>query len=757
MEALYPQDPSAIGPYRLLGRLGEGGMGRVYLGRSPSGRMVAVKVVHGELAREPHFRRRFRAEIESAQRVSGMWTAPVLDHDIDSAVPWVATGYVAGPTLREVVDTLHGPLPENSVWALAYGLAHALIAVHGSGLIHRDLKPSNVMVTLEGPKVIDFGIARSADASVVTRTGGMVGSPGYMPPEQIRGQELTGAADVFAMGAVLAYAATGRSPFSWDGAQTPTVIYRVMNDPPNLGPEDGRLKGDLRTLVLHCLAKGAGDRPGLAGIPALAEKRAGTDYWLPSGLTARLGQVAANLLAFDGPEADRPPSAWGPRPPSSWDPRPSSASSLSRSPASQPTAAGHSHDHGHGHTTQLPGEFKEYELSRTSSPASQGGAPPAAVAPPLPSLPVPPPPAWTPPTGPPTPLAARRWGRRRSALAAASGVLVLAVSSWLVVANVGSGEEPAEAAAPSESADDNAGDAGDGGALNAQQQSLIGDAHTADVCSLTNAEALAEFGQVKEDRDYGNFNQCDASVYPDEETRVDVSTYLTQALPPEGAEPFEKYGGFSVVEAEEKPDDECELTLVPAEADGGGLSVAVRVNLEEGSVAGGRVLLCAIADAAAESAARVLNEGQIPRRSPRENSLAWQNACQLIDADALATAVPGLEDEEPAVGVAGWECEWESDFDELVAEVSFHREQPPMTAGDGIESVEIGGYEAFVEPEEPDDTCTVFLQYREYGGQDSRPAVEMLRVEVEGQHRIERLCEMAQELTTSAAAELRAP
>ncbi|MGP3967376.1 serine/threonine-protein kinase [Streptomyces sp. 6N223] len=435
VEALYPEDPSAIGPYRLLGRLGEGGMGRVYLGRSPSGRMVAVKVLHSELAREPHFRRRFRAEFEAARRVTGMWTAPVLGHDIESAVPWVATGFVAGPTLREVVDTLHGPLPENSVWALAYGLASALMAVHRSGLIHRDLKPSNVMVTLEGPKVIDFGIARSVDASVLTRTGGMVGSPGYMPPEQIRGEnELTGAVDVFAMGAVLAYAATGKAPFSWDGAQEHTVMYRVLNDPPNLGPEDGRLKGDLRTLVLHCLAKDARDRPGLAGVPGLAEKRAGMEYWLPSGLTARLGQSISGLLEFDDP--DRPPSSWGPRPPSAWEPRPAAAAS------SQPAGR-------NSEPTQIPGEPLG---SEAPTPPSRDTPPLAAVAPPLPSLPPPPVPPHTPPTGPQHPPSARRWSRGRYALAAASGALALAVSSWLIVANVAGGEGNDQAAGSSEDA-----------------------------------------------------------------------------------------------------------------------------------------------------------------------------------------------------------------------------------------------------------------------------------------------------------------
>ncbi len=439
MEALYPEDPSTIGPYRLLGRLGEGGMGRVFLGRSPSGRIVAVKVVHSGLAREPHFRRRFRAEIEAARRVSGVWTAPVLDHDIESAVPWVATGYVAGPSLREVVDSLHGPLPEHSVWALAYGLASALMAVHGNGLIHRDLKPSNVMVTLEGPKVIDFGIARWVDASVVTQTGGMVGSPGYMPPEQIKGEELTGAADVFAMGAVLAYAATGMSPFSWDGAHAPTVIYRVLNDEPNLGPQDGPLKGDLRTIVLHCLAKDADERLGLAGIPPFAEKRAGKDYWLPSGLTARLGQASANLLAFDGPDVDRPPSSWGPRPSSAWDPQPSPASSPSG--PSDPSASSRSTG-GHSQTTQIPGEFGKYQ-----APAPQGSSSLAVASPPTPTPPTSPP---APPPAPPfaapsTQPPARRPRRRRLVLGAASGAVALAVTTWLIVANVGDGAENQQA------------------------------------------------------------------------------------------------------------------------------------------------------------------------------------------------------------------------------------------------------------------------------------------------------------------------
>ncbi|WP_181727635.1 serine/threonine-protein kinase [Streptomyces sp. PT12] len=308
MEALSPGDPATIGPYVLLRRLGAGGMGQVFLGRSPHGRMVAVKVVHGALAREPEFRRRFRAEAEAARRVSGAWTAPVLDSDTESHVPWIATGYVVGPPLRHVIESLHGPLDEHSVWALGLGLARALTEIHGSGLIHRDLKPSNVMVTLEGPKVIDFGIARAVDASLATRTGAMIGTPGYMPPEQIRGEALTGAADVFALGAVLAYAATGSAPFAADGAEPHTVLYRVMYEQPELGPPNGRLTGELRDLVARCLAKNAPERPVLAEIAPLAEARAGTEFWLPQGLTARLGRDAADLLALDGPGASSPPA-----------------------------------------------------------------------------------------------------------------------------------------------------------------------------------------------------------------------------------------------------------------------------------------------------------------------------------------------------------------------------------------------------------------------------------------------------------------
>ncbi|WP_226961514.1 MULTISPECIES: serine/threonine-protein kinase [Streptomyces] len=389
---LGPDDPAAVGPYRLLGRLGAGGMGQVYLGRSTGGRMVALKVVRGDLAREPEFRLRFRAEVRAARRVGGLWTAPVLDSDTESAVPWVATGYVAGPPLRQVVESLHGPLPATSVWALAFGLALALRDIHGSDLIHRDLKPSNVMVTLEGPKVIDFGIARAADASVVTRTGSLVGSPGYMPPEQIRGDQLGGATDVFALGAVLAYAATGRAPFSWDGASTHTVLYRVLHEEPQLGPSDGPLHGELRALVARCLAKDPGLRPTVDEIEAVARERSGDDFWLPAALTARLGQDAAALLDFDAPVSG--PPAWG-----------------------SPTPPG----------TPPPAPY------RSASPPP--GFPPSADASPPPGVSPPPAAAPTfPPNAPAGTTAANDPARRRrSVLAAVAGVAALVVAVPLIV------------------------------------------------------------------------------------------------------------------------------------------------------------------------------------------------------------------------------------------------------------------------------------------------------------------------------------
>ncbi|MEV1063493.1 serine/threonine-protein kinase [Streptomyces sp. NPDC050263] len=324
MRPLVPDDPSHIGAYRLLGRLGAGGMGRVYLGRAPGGRIVAVKLVHAELARQTEFRERFAREVTAARRVGGEWTAAVLDADTDAEVPWVATGYVAGPSLESVVSEGYGPLPPASARALAHRLALALASIHDAGLVHRDLKPSNILLTVDGPRVIDFGIARALDTVTgggLTRTGALIGSPGFMSPEQVRGERVTKASDVFALGSVLAYAATGRMPFGSSEIGLHAVMYRIAQDEPDLS----ELPEELVALVRDCLAKEPGERPAVKDIVertrAADTSDASDTAWLPGGLLADLGSHALRLLDTDGPEPTvvdtpaPPPSAPAPPPP----------------------------------------------------------------------------------------------------------------------------------------------------------------------------------------------------------------------------------------------------------------------------------------------------------------------------------------------------------------------------------------------------------------------------------------------------------
>ncbi|MGJ5754065.1 serine/threonine protein kinase [Streptomyces puniciscabiei] len=297
MQPLEVDEPATVGPYRLLGRLGSGGMGRVYLGRSAGGRTVAVKIVHPHFALDEEFRARFRREVAAARRVGGAWTAPVLDADPDAPVPWVATAYAAGPSLAAAVtDT--GPLPPHTVRALGAGLAEALTAVHELGLVHRDVKPSNVLLTLDGPLLIDFGIARAMDGTAsLTSTGVSIGSPGYMAPEQILGKGATGAADVFSLGAVLVHAATGEPPFRGDSSAA--LLYKVVHEEPELGALDG----DLRELVASCLAKDPASRPTPADLGhRLAPDGAArliTGGWLPGPLVEQVSRSAVRLLNLD--------------------------------------------------------------------------------------------------------------------------------------------------------------------------------------------------------------------------------------------------------------------------------------------------------------------------------------------------------------------------------------------------------------------------------------------------------------------------
>ncbi|MCE7551689.1 serine/threonine-protein kinase [Streptomyces thermodiastaticus] len=301
----------SVGSYRLLTRLGSGAMGQVFLARSDRGRTVAVKLVRQELARQEEFRARFRQEVRAARRVGGPWTAPVLDADTEADVPWVATGYVAGPSLQRVVGHDHGPLPERSVRILAAGLAGALQDIHAAGLVHRDLKPSNVLVTIDGPRVIDFGVARALQTVTdggLTRTGALVGSPAFMAPEQVRGERITPACDVFSLGSVLAYAATGVLPFGTADSGVHALMFRIAQEEPDLRavPES------LADLVGACLRKDPAARPSVAEIversgagDTVADGRL-RDPWLPSALVAQLGRHAVQLLDTENPAGPGP-------------------------------------------------------------------------------------------------------------------------------------------------------------------------------------------------------------------------------------------------------------------------------------------------------------------------------------------------------------------------------------------------------------------------------------------------------------------
>ena len=277
---LQPDDPGRIGPYRLRGVLGSGGMGRVFLGASADGQLIAVKVIRADLASDPEFRARFRREVTVAGKVSSRFTVPLIDADVDGPVPWLATGYVPGPSLADAV-TEHGPLPVRSVLELAAGLAAGLSAIHAAGVVHRDLKPSNVLLAQDGPRVIDFGISVAAETSPLTRTGLLIGSPGFMSPEQVEGREVGFASDIFSLGAVLAFAATGEAPFGSGSA--PTLAYRAVYRQVNLD----RVPAEVRTLIQRCLAKDPSQRPtardleigaGAVAIPP-------TERWVPEAVT----------------------------------------------------------------------------------------------------------------------------------------------------------------------------------------------------------------------------------------------------------------------------------------------------------------------------------------------------------------------------------------------------------------------------------------------------------------------------------------
>jgi eukaryotic-like serine/threonine-protein kinase len=254
LKPLTSRDPSRVGPYELLGELGAGGFGRVFLGESADGQPAAVKVIHPHLAGDHEFRVRFRREVAAARRVSGRFTARLIDADVDGPEPWLATEYIDGPSLKQRVAQ-DGPMAADSVLDLVADLAQALAAIHAAGLVHRDLNPQNVLLAEDGPRVIDFGIARAAGASRLTATGNVIGTLAFMSPEQALGHTAGPPSDVFSLGSVLVFAATGQGPFGTGSG--PELLYRVAHTRPDLN----RVPAELRSLAARCLARDPARRP----------------------------------------------------------------------------------------------------------------------------------------------------------------------------------------------------------------------------------------------------------------------------------------------------------------------------------------------------------------------------------------------------------------------------------------------------------------------------------------------------------------
>ncbi|MEU6721125.1 serine/threonine-protein kinase [Nonomuraea sp. NPDC046802] len=295
MRPLEPDDPRSIRSgdrrYRLLARIGSGGMGDVYFGRSAGGRAVAIKLVHPELAEDHEFRRRFQQEATFARAVGGGFTVPVLDADPAAGVPWLVTEFLPSVSLAEAVRKA-GPLPTSAVWSLAAGVAEALRSIHGAGIVHRDLKPANVLLTSDGPRVIDFGIARAVDAATVTHPGLRTGSPGFMSPEQVAGVAVEPASDIFSLGSTLAFACTGAEPFGEGTWQA--KMARIESEAPLL---DGIADSALRALVGSCLDRDPARRPTadqlIDRITAVRHNHeTGTAYWLPPQLQAEISRQA---------------------------------------------------------------------------------------------------------------------------------------------------------------------------------------------------------------------------------------------------------------------------------------------------------------------------------------------------------------------------------------------------------------------------------------------------------------------------------
>ncbi|MEV7547667.1 serine/threonine-protein kinase [Streptomyces sp. NPDC089915] len=300
MDGLTSEDPVRVDRYRLLRRLGAGGMGTVYLASGPGGDLVALKAIHASRAREPEFRRRFDREALAVMRVADRWIPPFEAAGREGDVPWLATRYVPALSLAEAVEE-YGALPADACWWMLNCLVSALSTVHGAGLVHRDLKPANVLLTDDGALLIDFGIAHTPTDTRLTATGHFIGSAGYGAPETVRGEEVSGQADVFALGGVLTYAASGRPPFG-RGTYEAVVARSLTADPMT----DGIGNAELRALARACLAKDPGRRAALGTVAAsvraaTAGRGAGRWPWLPVALLARIRARADEAAAAAAP------------------------------------------------------------------------------------------------------------------------------------------------------------------------------------------------------------------------------------------------------------------------------------------------------------------------------------------------------------------------------------------------------------------------------------------------------------------------
>jgi serine/threonine protein kinase len=410
LEPLRRWDPERIGPYVLLGRLGAGAMGQVYLGRSAAGRLVAVKTIKIELAEEAGFRDHFAHEIAAARKVSGLFTAAVVAAEPEADVPWLATAYIPAPSLSGLVRAT-GPQPVATIWWLAAGCAEALESIHGAGLVHRDLKPSNVLVAPDGPRVIDFGVARAAERIQLTVTRGAVGTPAYMAPEQARDtRQASMASDVFALGATLLFAATGHAPYR--GETVMDVLVRLATEPPDLSG----LPAELTGVITACLERSPRDRPTSAAVlervgplmDAAPDASAGHAYLADS----------ASALVRD---YQRSPRSWPPAARSADASDPGLRTGTGTGLGSDAGRDGDASAPGHPSMPSDPSMSSDPSISADSSTyASHRAIQPPARAP-----------------GPVSPPGGRRWGRREPRRHEA--VLGLAGRAIVAVALIGAG------------------------------------------------------------------------------------------------------------------------------------------------------------------------------------------------------------------------------------------------------------------------------------------------------------------------------